>query len=498
MDAPVPLDTIPRWSDTRDTSPESQQKEASSNNDNLSSFSKFPCDEDLNKKIRLWKGELWKLEVDAIVNSTNESISETQGICGIIHEKAGPDLQSDIEKLDGCRTGEAKLTSGFLLPSRHIIFTVGPRYNPKYQTAAENALHSSYRSCMQVAKEHNLASIAFCTIHSEARGYPPENGSHIGIRTIRRFLEKYGSSIGDVILCLERMSDYDLYMRVLPLYFPRTKEEERRALDELPQDTGDENGETVIEERKIRIFSFPGSEEDEETDATFDTSQLRDVDSPPSVLSVMQGDHDEEKRRTLANKSDEELEKERAELLYTRYLRRAREEDLSDIAQRNIFYRSGVDQMGRPLFVLVGMHLPKTEDDLERVLAYIVRILSPAAAKDFVVVYFHTNMAQEQMPDLGWLRKLHDVFNYKFAKYMRVCYIVHHTFWLKLMSVILSPFISSQITDKFRYFSGLADLLEVIDLQQLNIPNAVFQYDTRENGSVWNKPKSTDKPEDAL
>ena len=202
-------------------------------------------------------------------------------------------------------------------------------------------------------------------------------------------------------------------MRVLPLYFPRTKEEERRALDELPQDTGDENGETVIEERKIRIFSFPGSEEDEETDATFDTSQLRDVDSPPSVLSVMQGDHDEEKRRTLANKSDEELEKERAELLYTRYLRRAREEDLSDIAQRNIFYRSGVDQMGRPLFVLVGMHLPKTEDDLERVLAYIVRILSPAAAKDFVVVYFHTNMAQEQMPDLGWLRKLHDVFNYK-------------------------------------------------------------------------------------
>jgi len=289
-----------------------------------------------------------------------------------------------------------------------------------------------------------------------------------------------------------------LYMRVLPLYFPRNKDEEIKALSELPADTGDENGETVIEERKIRICSFPGLEEDEDVDEGFDTSKLQDVDSSPSVLSVMQGDHDEEKRRTLANKTDEELERERAELLFTRYLRRAREEDLSDIAQRNIFYRSGVDQMGRPLFVLVGVHLPKAEDDLDKVLPYIIRILSPVASKDFVIVYLHTNMAQEQMPDLAWLRRLHDVFNYKFAKYLRVCYVVHPTFWLKLMAVILSPFISGQITEKLRYFNGLADLLEVVDLQHLNIPNAVFQYDTKANGSVWNKTSSSDKPDDAL
>lgn len=113
----------------------------------------------------------------------------------------------------------------FFVIYRHIVFTVGPRYNPKYQTAAENALHSSYRSCMQVARENNISSIAFCTIHSEARGYPPENGAHVGISmchthyasndvfivnthllgTIRRFLEKHGQSIHDVILCLERM-----------------------------------------------------------------------------------------------------------------------------------------------------------------------------------------------------------------------------------------------------------------------------------------------------
>jgi len=299
------------------------------------------------------------------------------------------------------------------------------------------------------------------------------------------------------------MSDYDMYQRVLPLYFPRTKEEERKALSELPQDTGDENGETVIEERKIRICSFPGSKEDEEDDDEggdeFNKSQFQEVDSPPSVLTVMQGDPDEEKRRALANKTDEELERERTELLYTRYLRRAREEDLSDVAQKNIFYRSEVEQMRRTLFVLVGMHLPKAEEELEKVLAYIIRILSPVATKDFVVVYFHTNMAQEQMPELNWLRKLHDVFDYKFARSLRVCYVVHPTFWLKLMSVILSPFISNQVTDKLRYFNGLSNLLEVIDLQQLNIPNAVFTYDTKANGSIWNKPGvSSDKPDDAL
>lgn len=118
----VSLDSIPRWCDTPpssySTTPTEGSSSSSHNPSALSAPSKFPVKDELNKKIRLWKGELWKLEVDAIVNSTNESITETQGICGIIHEKAGPDLQTEVEKLDGCRTGEAKLASGFLLPAR--------------------------------------------------------------------------------------------------------------------------------------------------------------------------------------------------------------------------------------------------------------------------------------------------------------------------------------------------------------------------------------------
>lgn len=216
-------------------------------------------------------------------------------------------------------------------------------------------------------------------------------------------------------------SDYDLYQRVLPLYFPRDREEEVRSSASLPDDTGDEKGETVIEERKIRIFSFPGTDgisndDEEDYDSDHDLSGLQSVDDPPaSILSEMHGDPDEEKRRAFANKSDEELERERTELLYNRYLRRARDEDLSEVAQRSVFYRSGIDQMGRPVFVLVGLHLPKAEEELEKVLAYIVRILNPTINKDFVVVYLHTNMAQESLPDLAWLRKLHDVFTFKYV-----------------------------------------------------------------------------------
>lgn len=130
-----------------------------------------------------------------------------------------------------------------------------------------------------------MRSIAFQIINSEKRGYPPENGAHIAIRTVRRFLERFGSSIDLVIFCMDRDEDIGilglllllllllllsssllalftcdtpvLYSSVLPLYFPRSTEEEAHVLSLLPEDTGNENGETVIEERKIRIAATP-------------------------------------------------------------------------------------------------------------------------------------------------------------------------------------------------------------------------------------------------
>eukprot|EP00026_Physarum_polycephalum_P000798 Phypoly_transcript_00799.p1 GENE.Phypoly_transcript_00799~~Phypoly_transcript_00799.p1 ORF type:complete len:559 (+),score=118.07 Phypoly_transcript_00799:2347-4023(+) len=496
---PVFLDSIPNWQTTLEQSTDQEAKKSTS-------ASRFPFTPSLNKIIRIWKGDIWTLAVDAIVNSTNETLSETQGVSAAITEHAGPEFLAEVEKLEGCRTGEAKITHGFALPARNVIFAVGPRYNPKYQTAAENALHSSYRSCLQVLKEHKLATIAFAPIHSEWRGYPPENGAHIALRTVRRFLEKFSESLTAIVFCFDKVSDYDLYMRLLPLYFPRSLAEEQAAKSLLPADTGDENGETIIEERKIRIAPFPGQEEDEddEQDELGDEEKPKPAETPagddeddgweggvsPAILSGMSEDPDEEKRRNLANKSDEEVEKEKAEILYARYLRQSRETDLSEIARCNLIYPSGVDQQGRPVVVVVGAHFPtkQTPEVLGSVLLYVIRVMDHIVNKDYVIVYLHSNMTQEHMPDFSWLRQLHFIFDHKYAKNLRACYVVHPTFWLKAAAVVLSPFLNSNFTDKLRYFNRLTDLLSVVDIQRLNIPSSVFTYDTNENGTTWQPP----------
>ena len=81
--------------------------------------------------------------------------------------------------MEGCKTGEAKSTSGYNLFARHIFHTVGPKYHTKYRIAAENALHSCILNCLQLLKEKKMTTIAFPIVHSEKRNYPPEEGVHI-------------------------------------------------------------------------------------------------------------------------------------------------------------------------------------------------------------------------------------------------------------------------------------------------------------------------------
>ncbi len=81
-----------------------------------------------------------------------------------------------------CKTGDAKMTSAYDLPCRYVIHTVGPRFNSKYETAAESALHSAYRRVLQLVREHRLPSVAIPAINSVKRGYPPDQGAHIAIR----------------------------------------------------------------------------------------------------------------------------------------------------------------------------------------------------------------------------------------------------------------------------------------------------------------------------
>ncbi|KAH8020600.1 hypothetical protein HPB51_002549 [Rhipicephalus microplus] len=217
----------------------------------------FPIDEELNRKIALWVGDLTSLNAHAIVNSTNENLTDRSPLSQRLVARAGPQMRQDmLSEIQSCRTGEAKLSKGYNLPARFVIHTVGPKYNVKFHTAAETALHSSYWRVLQMLPEHGLRTLGLCPIHSVRRSYPTQEGAHLALRTIRRFLESHGEAVELIVLAVEG-GEVGTYEQLLPLYFPRTTLEEEAAQRRLPKDIGGPHGEPMLPERGIRIVDKP-------------------------------------------------------------------------------------------------------------------------------------------------------------------------------------------------------------------------------------------------
>ena len=192
------------------------------------------------------------------------------------------------------------MTPGFDLHARYVIHTVGPRYNIKYKTAAENALHSCYRGCLQIAKESRLKTVAFSVINSDKRGYPRDEGAHIALRTIRRFLEHFQEDFERILLCFENQDDWDIYSAFIPLYFPRNDKEWKFSGMILPEDCGNEWGESVIEERLIRVGNLGADSSDEDEDEEVASSWLNnDEGANKAALTVMSPAKDEGIRSKL-------------------------------------------------------------------------------------------------------------------------------------------------------------------------------------------------------
>ena len=125
----------------------------------------FAINSAMNRKVVFTRAPLWALEVDALVVGNNESLSDRSGATGEVFRRAGPELELEVQRLEGCRTGESRLTAGYTLPATHIVHTVGPRYQPRFASAAECALHWCYRSALHLCREHRLRSVALCQVH---------------------------------------------------------------------------------------------------------------------------------------------------------------------------------------------------------------------------------------------------------------------------------------------------------------------------------------------
>ena len=132
--------------------------------------------------LKAIKGDITKLEVDAIVNAANSTLRGGGGVDGAIHRAAGPGLLEECLKLGGCPTGEARVTSGHKLPARHVIHAVGPVWHGGGKGEPE-LLAACYRNALSIAAELSLNSIAFPAISCGVYRYPPEQAVGIATQT---------------------------------------------------------------------------------------------------------------------------------------------------------------------------------------------------------------------------------------------------------------------------------------------------------------------------
>lgn len=164
-------------------------------------------------KIRLHKGDITELNADAIVNAANRDLSGGDGVDGAIHAAAGPRLLEACRKLNGCKTGEAKITKGYNLKAKYVIHAVGPMY---YGEKDEPSLLAScYRNSLNIAKTYDLHSIAFPCISAGAYGYPLKKASDIAINTVVAWLRANLDYEISITFCCFSDSSYDVYSELL-------------------------------------------------------------------------------------------------------------------------------------------------------------------------------------------------------------------------------------------------------------------------------------------
>jgi len=164
-------------------------------------------------KIDIARGDITKLEVDAIVNAANTTLLGGGGVDGAIHRAAGPELLAECRTLGGCEAGEAKITRGYRLPARFVIHTVGPIWHGGTHGEPET-LANCYRNSLQVAVENGIKTIAFPAISCGAYGYPIEDAAQIAFKTTCDFLAA-NDEIQRVIFAVWGEDVYKAYQRLL-------------------------------------------------------------------------------------------------------------------------------------------------------------------------------------------------------------------------------------------------------------------------------------------
>lgn len=167
----------------------------------------------VSDKITFVIDDITKLKCDAIVNAANRTLLGGGGVDGAIHRAAGPELLEECRALNGCNTGEAKITKGYRLPAKYIIHTVGPKYYG--DSTCAKLLAGCYKNSLDLAKMYELHSIAFPAISTGAYHYPPKEAAEVALKAISEWLMNNLCYELQIVLCCYDQNVYEIYQTVI-------------------------------------------------------------------------------------------------------------------------------------------------------------------------------------------------------------------------------------------------------------------------------------------
>lgn len=170
----------------------------------------------MKSKIKIIQDDITKLKVDAIVNAANTTLLGGGGVDGAIHRAAGPQLLEECRTLNGCLTGEAKITKGYNLPAKYVIHTVGPVWNGG-NNKEDELLANCYRNSLKLAVESGIKTIAFPAISTGVYRFPLERATKIAIKEVREFLKENKSIEKIIFVCFDERA-YEVYKEIIGVF----------------------------------------------------------------------------------------------------------------------------------------------------------------------------------------------------------------------------------------------------------------------------------------